>query len=275
MGSFSRLNFTPQSNFYEITQVRIADLNRDGYQDIFAILGHGSSSGLNGRLLYYENYGGFGFLLDDRDSGALLNMPNQGYYSMLTNPVFVQPAAMVLADFQGDQNEEVVLNLAMLPGLQHLYHPIFKNLNVDRPRESTRFEMTGTGTTGPGGVIPGIGIAGISYVGNPNFWLTLRGAAGGIPAVAYFAPFAMPFHWGGNEVRMSLFPSHGDHSQGVLTSGIGQGNGMASVQIPIPNHPWLLGQDLWFQWVMPGRDQTRNIDVTHTDAIHVRVGRKK
>ncbi len=129
----------------------------------------------------------------------------------------------------------------------------------DRPMlytESSRMpQITGTGRAGSGGLTPQIMAISPPLVGNPNFTVSVSGAFGnGIvvlvidvsdPGVGTAIPAA------GSFARVT-----------ANTQGTGSGNGWASVSIPIPDDPQLVGKTFFARWYVTDVGAANGFSVT-------------
>ena len=105
----------------------------------------------------------------------------------------------------------------------------------------------GNDLAGSGGFVPRPLAHAPLHVGNYAFRIGLADALGGAGALLAFSTAANPGQWvGGIPVNIALSPPP------ILTvlnlSGTGAGGGYATVQLPIPDSPHLLGLPLFHQW---------------------------
>jgi hypothetical protein len=106
----------------------------------------------------------------------------------------------------------------------------------------TGISLYGSGLAGSGGQVPSIGANSVPFVGNSSFAVTLADAASSAPATLLlgFAPANLPFKGGTLLVDVA-----GPY---LLLGTATSGTGTASVALPIPASPVLVGEVADLQW---------------------------
>lgn len=114
----------------------------------------------------------------------------------------------------------------------------------DRPKlytESNRVpQVTGTGVAGSGGLVPNVTAIEPPAVGNPSFTVAVSNAIGGANTVLVIDS---------TEPGTGSIPATGSLARvNVQLGGSGNGNGVGSVRLAIPNNPALIGQTFFGRW---------------------------
>jgi hypothetical protein len=132
--------------------------------------------------------------------------------------------------------------------------------------ESTSFAIYGQGCAGSGGLVPAMGHSGAVALGSTTFTIELSQApptalvliVGGLSrTVSGSTP--LPFQLGGG-CAVQAAPD-------AVRSGLTTASGTASLLLPIPNAPALMGTDLYFQWIVVDQAGAPNsLGVTVSDA---------
>jgi hypothetical protein len=137
--------------------------------------------------------------------------------------------------------------------------------------EPLGFPTYGQGCPGSGGFRPAIGASGSSKLGG-SFSVSMSNARGASPTGLLFglsrrsAPFgALPLSLGGGcSVLTSM-----EVSIPVAASGVGAGNGTASLTLPVPSNPSLLEAVLFAQWLLLDGGSAAVLPITTSDGAIV------
>jgi cytochrome c peroxidase len=129
----------------------------------------------------------------------------------------------------------------------------------DRPQlytESNRVPViTGSGRAGAGGVMPQVTAIEPPLLGNPSFTVAVSKALGGAPGVLVIDA--------NDPGAGGVIPASGSFARvAVNLSGSGDGNGYASVSLPIPNDPQLAGQTFYGRWYITDGGAVNGFSVT-------------
>lgn len=129
----------------------------------------------------------------------------------------------------------------------------------DRPRlftESTNVPIiTGTGRAGSGNVVPNPVAVEPPIVGNPSFTVAVSNGLGGASAVLVIDS---------NDPGVgTTIPASGSLlRQTAILQGSGANNGYASITVPIPNNPALIGQTFFGRWYIADAAAQNGFSVT-------------
>ena len=159
-------------------------------------------------------------------------------------------------DFNAPNKNVAIRNLGLNGGQQadlvaFLRRPLTdprvqaENGPFDRPQlytESNRVpQISGTGRSGSGGVVPLIHAVSPPLAGNPNFTVSVSGAIGNASAVLVIDSVD-------SGVGTSI-PASGTFARtSTNTNNTGAGNGWASLSMPVPNTTPFVGQTFFARW---------------------------
>ncbi|MGQ0541960.1 MAG: cytochrome c peroxidase [Blastocatellia bacterium] len=130
----------------------------------------------------------------------------------------------------------------------------------DRPQlytESTRVpQISGTGRTGSGAIVPNAIAIEPPLVGNPSFTVAVSQGLGGAQGAVVVIDSSDP------GVGSSI-PGSGSFTRSTVNlTGAGAGNGYGSVSLAIPNNPALVGQTFYGRWYVPDAGATNGFSVS-------------
>ena len=129
----------------------------------------------------------------------------------------------------------------------------------DRPTlymDSTRVpQVTGTGRAGSGGFVPQIMAISPPLAGNPNFTVSVSGALGNAEAVLVLNST--------DPGAGLLVPSSGSLARiTTTTQNTGNGNGWASVTLPLPDTFWVTSRTFFGRWYITDPSALRGFSVS-------------
>ena len=173
-------------------------------------------------------------------------------------------------DFNAPNKNVAIRNLGLNGGQQadlvaFLRRPLTdprvqaENGPFDRPQlytESNRVpQISGTGRSGSGGVVPLIHAVSPPLAGNPNFTVSVSGAIGNASAVLVIDSVD-------SGVGTSI-PASGTFARtSTNTNNTGAGNGWASLSMPVPNTTPFVGQTFFARWYIIDAEAANGFSVS-------------